>query len=476
MPWPRSLNLAATPAARNRGGSREHPFGLEGAWRPLVVALDADLAAAVREAGRGSPPGAVVEELLGRLLARDEVATIAMSDPEQPCRNGAAAEAAALASRYPGWAGLTFCAFDAVTDQLPFVVAEPDGRTTYSSVLFAAGNDRDLLVRAAHEAGADLLVSRRTTGSSSAGNSRVTAGQVNPAEAITVIGACLRSRAARFAVSPDAYPFGRRMTEWVLARELLPASWPLFSAAVFSSQARGDETTRRLSESAILRLARMFAPRDNMRRLSLMPANNDIIEESLAELDHLLMSAVGAFDALARLSHVLAGLDGSRRNAAWQHDKWVRKLSVAGPAFSDLVRLADPSGAMMRATGVLRLLRNSVHGESPQGLRHQAAGQTRGLIALPADEAQSLHDAIEGLGGPGAWGIEEIGGGTLVLEPGRFADRVVPVVAEHLDCLMASVPISQFQGVASSQVQTGPPTTSPFTPRERAELRLLYGF
>ncbi len=167
---------------------------------------------------------------------------------------------------------------------------------------------------AAFESGADVMVTNRPFLLS--GRWRMP-GQMtvcDPNDALAVVGLFLRLRSSFVAwATPEAGPimnFNRGVYFWVGTRALLPAGWRWFSYCVESDAGHPDAAMTLLAQSLFQRVARASRKRDSLMLHMSRRQDNDVAEDALTDLDHILVLLVGAFDVLARVAHRSASLSG----------------------------------------------------------------------------------------------------------------------------------------------------------------------
>jgi hypothetical protein len=269
------------------------------------------------------------------------------------------------------------------------------------------------------------------------------------------------------------HTMNRGLFFWVGTRELLPAAWRWFNACAQFSFAHGDNGLLLLGQSVLMRFARALQMRDQLHIALNTPQNNDIADDALSALDVVLLLLMGAVDAVARVVHRVLQISGSAR-LSWQHDQWLARVVAAAPQFAPLIGKGTRGAHAMT---VLRLLRNSVHGEAlrPIAVRDGWKPQ-RTLVGLPADEARDLLDAINALGGQPAWGVEELIPGQLHADPGILLEQLLPSIIDLVNGLLEATPVEQLPSVVIEDHHTKPPAEAPFDERARTSIRWQLGF
>jgi hypothetical protein len=278
-------------------------------------------------------------------------------------------------------------------------------------------------------------------------------------DALTVIGLYLRSQGS-FIVSRDpaggsTYTMNRGLFYWVGTRDLLPSGWRWFSACVQHSRAVGDDSLLLLGQSVLQRVQRTLQARDEINIALNKPQNNDTADEALSSLDVALLLLMGAVDATARVVHAVLGIDGGAYSAGWQNKRWLPNVTTAAP---DLAALFAPGTEDSHVLTILRLLRNSIHGEALPALAvGQGQRRDRTLVGLPAAERDELLAAFAALGGDAEWGVEQLIPGRFHADPGVLLEQLLPRVLHMLNRIMDEAPVEKLSGVNLAPGDSGPP-------------------
>jgi hypothetical protein len=228
-----------------------------------------------------------------------------------------------------------------------------------------------------------------------------------PTEALALAGLYLRSQQAfviwRGADGSGSFNMNEGLYYWVGTRELLPAAWRWFAACVRQSNATGDGTLLDLGESLLRRVQRALEARDRFHRAFNLPQNNDTASAVLSELDSILLLFMGAVDASARVAHLVLGIAGNPRNAGWQNNQqWLPRVAAAEPTLAGLFNAETVNN---HALTILRLMRNTVHGQMIRSITlHQAGHMLETAIMLPASDEATILSSMDALGGRGSWG------------------------------------------------------------------------
>jgi hypothetical protein len=149
-------------------------------------------------------------------------------------------------------------------------------------------------------------------------------------EAIALVGLFLRCR-GDFTVWPEyGLNYGRWGYYWGLTRELLPAAWRWFGACVQSRHHGGAERIQMLGQAALQRVDRALRCRDIVHIEVSKPDSRDAVGEALFHLNALLVALGGAFDAVARVAHIVYEMPLSElRLASWGKRAWIKDLRRA---------------------------------------------------------------------------------------------------------------------------------------------------
>lgn len=360
-------------------------------------------------------------------------------------------------------------------------LAEGYGKPLYGASLGAERERRraDAIAGfAAEAADSDLFITRRkllldqpfplTRGLASA----------EPEKALPIVGLYLRTQ-EEFIVARDpagrfAHTYNRGLFYWVAARDQLPAGWRWMSACVHADK---DNTLTWLAGSLHQRVQRALKARDRVHAALLVPQQNDTAEEALAELDVMLVSLMGAFDAAARVAHLVLGLaPDSIYKAAWQKQRWRRQWSILAPEL-DLAVTAGSVGHDVLA--VLRSLRNTVHGEALQPLAISESSISRRedtLVGLPVRERQVVLDSLDRLGGAATWGVRDLMQDRSHADIRVLVEHLLPASILVLNELLRLTPVERL-GVDTSGDAFSEPTgsDSPFAEQIRLRIRWQLG-
>lgn len=219
---------------------------------------------------------------------------------------------------------------------------------------------------------------------------------------------------------------------------LLPEQWR-WGAALGQE---GSDALAGLSSALRLRIVRALRTRDNFHRALNLPQERDAVRTVLMELDTLLVMLMGAVDASARFIHVLLAPGGRQHEVGWRRS-WRTRLTGQNRPLADLFDDGEPLADVLT---ILGRLRNTVHERAIE-----AVTRTNGLvqdapISLPAQSEQEILACMDNLGGQAAWGAGPGTGATVVIDPGRFVERLFPEVVRLLNTVMATTPSAYVHG------------------------------
>lgn len=278
-----------------------------------------------------------------------------------------------------------------------------------------------------------------------------------PGEAVAILGLYLRAQ-GQYQITRD-YGLDRGMFFWVAARDLLPAGWRWFSACVYSSHSQTDDSLMGLGGALLGRMDRALRARDQLFVALNQPQTSATSDDVAAALDMVVILLMACVDVTARVAHFALDLPGSERDAAWQRTSWVKDVRKQA---RDLAALVDTGAEHRDTLEVLRLLRNSVHGEALESSLVQHAGRgTECQIHVPRSDKEDVLAAVERRGGRSAWGVEDGFDGRLVLDAGVFVDRLVLGVVALLNDVMDGTPVHELDGLPGDVVLSqGPPEPS----------------
>ncbi|MBO2448667.1 hypothetical protein J4573_16315 [Actinomadura barringtoniae] len=357
------------------------------------------------------------------------------------------------------------------------------GSTSYSNLPpEAAAQQREadtLAVLVADQAHADIFITNRPYLFESKRHSYSNLTVCRPEEALALIGLYLRAQGER--VIPLAPVGGHYLRlegglySWVGARELLPSAWRWYTACVQHASAAGDDSLLYLGGSALQRVQRALEHRDNVHCSLNQIQDGVTLEAALSSFEVALILLLGAVDATARVAHTVLGISGKTRDAGWQSPGWLSKVGTSAPALAAIFA----SGTDEQCTlTILRLLRNTVHGEALRGMRVQSSSAERKtLFGIPRDDESILRASFAALGGEESWGVEQLHRG-FHADPGVLLEALFPRVIALLNLVMDETPVEHLSHVVLKPAHMLPPEDRPLGPfheRTRRSVRLQLG-
>lgn len=259
------------------------------------------------------------------------------------------------------------------------------------------------------------------------------------------------------------------------AAELLPEWWRWCAA---SSVAPSDASEFVNPNSVVERLSQALQCRDQL----LIAMNSDRLMHADVHLalDSCLLFLMAALDCAARYAHHALGLTTTSRQAGWQNEKWLKKVSHQAPGLPEVVA---PNTTGWATLELLKTLRNNVHSEGFGMASWREFGQDDQLaVALPRSNGDQLVRAIDLLGGAQHWEWRSLGRGAWHANPHSLVELLVPLVAELLNSLMAATPTDGLvgaRGLRSDECQPPthtPPHGEPFDEKHRQSVRWQLGY
>lgn len=279
-----------------------------------------------------------------------------------------------------------------------------------------------LLHRAGVVLEADLIVTSREWLLADRGLKRLE-GVFSPEEGLALMGLYLRWHELPVIIGGAVVRWAPVSMGRSAAFTALPAFERWNQAARAWHAATGDLTLENLNQTCLTRIARAFKFRDGVYGLSATMAEDEP-EEMLCELDSLLFSLVGAFDAAARAVDHILNLRTTGSQCGWQYTRrngWQSRLEEPAPELHGYTRSGTE---MQRLFEVLRWMRNSVH-YNALGLLHDDRSY---LVTIPLDTQEKLRELLrQSLAG---WDKESVG--IRVGPPGGVtASKWLPGTGRH---------------------------------------------
>ena len=372
---------------------------------------------------------------------------------------------------------------DEDNDFVPFVVRHRDGSELraipfYSQQLRGAVGEPADQVRSRLVSGIadELRVDALVTVNRALLGPRKQASRINAMpieEGLAAVGLYLRNRGEFPLSEPELIRFGVHLQLWAAVRSQLPAGWQWGSALVSHSQHIDRDGPTLLFGSLHERMVRLLRHRDQLHVSVNGQQDNDTARAATEALDYIMVNLVGAFDAAARAAHLATGLDPSRRHqAGWQKNRWRGDIEPSAPDLAGLFA-AGTSGAELFK--IIRLLRNTVHGDGLHPIGAHTGGRPRQtLVALPEDDAEDLHRSFTRLGGADEWGLVRLGDNGIHIEPRRLVERILPTAFDLLNDTLRLTPVHNLSGPQPNRINS-PPSDLAFGPGTRVRACLLLG-
>jgi hypothetical protein len=267
---------------------------------------------------------------------------------------------------------------------------------------------------------------------------------------------------------------------FILGRELTRAGWRWFAACNAHSRAVGDETASNLGQAALERFQRVLQIRDRLHAQAMIPSTRTVADELVFQFESLLLFLSAAFDATARVAHLVYFGD-DYEEAGWRRGGWQKQLATAEPSLAALVADGTEGGAVLK---LISRMRNTIHGEALRTVTLQAGGRPmENPVELDARNAAKTIADITLVGEqPAEWGLRTEPGRTY-LSADRYAEALLPHAVALLNELMAAIAVDRLQGVDPKDL-IGPPADVPspqpsshiFNWEIRRRVRRLGGF
>lgn len=254
-----------------------------------------------------------------------------------------------------------------------------------------------------------------------------------------------------------------------VARQMLPEvrRWLITCPGPESAWA---ESTNGLAEAVLQRFERALRARDRIHEQLMLPPDDNNIGEALFFFDVLLLSLLGAFDAVARVVHTVYKLTSSIQRANWssEHKKtaskvgWLYEVSLADAPLAALMFPHAPARDVVEMIGSLR---NTIHAQPLQHVGHLGHDLkvARYGVVLPEPATNKFVMAANRLGGKNGlsqWGLEFIAKNQLTIDPGTFVEQLTPASASALNALVAATKVERLVKGRRPAVKPIPPPTS----------------
>lgn len=296
-----------------------------------------------------------------------------------------------------------------------------------------------LIVLAAHEMQADLVITRRE----SLLRTELPMAQgitvVTPDDSLALVGHYLRCsgeflvwKGKTGKVSLDKGLFYR-----LAIHEHVPEIPQFLRSCVLVDQQHNSDSLTHLAGAVLQRLSRSLVQRDEVWKAANQPQDRNAAEEALSGLDSCLLFLMAAIDALSRIAHVALEIEGEPHLVGWQKRDWIKKVSKKIPELADLVREGSRGGHTLT---ILRLLRNAIHGEGLLPLAISAGGRAHDtVVGLPVQDTEKILDAVDSVGDRASWGLRELLPGRIHAHPGSLIEKLLPEVLALVNDLIGAM-------------------------------------
>lgn len=249
--------------------------------------------------------------------------------------------------------------------------------------------------------------------------------------------------------------YGRKwLFYWVGTRELLPEAWRWFSACLYHSKGINNDNLQLLAGSLLNRVCRALQSRDSVHLAINQPTYTDTIEDALNSLDNTLTLLMGAVDVSARVANYILNVTTTQSEVGWQKGRWYKQICKVDTNMKSLF----PNNSDNKNTlTILRLLRNSVHGEALQGIKTSLErNETNMLIGIPSDDVKEIIEAMDALGGKESWGFKPTIPGRNLIEPGVLLDKLFELAVNMLNEIMKVTPVEKLPNLDLNNITYEP--------------------
>ncbi len=270
--------------------------------------------------------------------------------------------------------------------------------------------------------------------------------------------------------------FNKGMYFWLATRAVLPESWRWFSHTLNSGGQGSIDDLGHTAQAAMQRVDRVLKTRDALRWHLTLRQNNDVADDALAQVDHILVDLVGAFDATARVAHRILGLPGEPQTVGWQKNRWLNQVRPLAPVLAAVVA---PHSMAADVFEVIRIMRNTVHGAGLQAIGlGDAGGRRKGTaVGLSAADTDLLKAVTQRRSWAPEWGLTEFTPDRVYLEPGAFIEHVVPTSIATINDLMRETPVEVLAtGVVANAEPPSDQLDDPFARRHSRSILYQLGF
>ena len=233
-------------------------------------------------------------------------------------------------------------------------------------------------------------------------------------DAVALAGLLLRIR-GNASLGTDLWPLRRGEPDfhWLLTRALTPSGWRWFSACVWYAHVPDGPVTEPqtpeeheradrkdaiigLGQTTLERLERVLQIRDRLHAQAKQRRTHTISDEMVFLFETLLLFLIAAFDAAARVAHIVyvddKYTDDRRTEASWRNPDWLKKLP------EELAACTAPGSRGQTTLTLIARLRNQIHGKAFSTHALSGSGQMEFLPHLGKKLAENLGAEIRELG------------------------------------------------------------------------------
>lgn len=297
--------------------------------------------------------------------------------------------------------------------------------------------ERDVLgAHIAHVARADLIVTDSPLLLSRPDGIVGRIPQVNPTDALALIGLYLRQRDSyltRRTSTPDTEVRADRSHYFrAAARGTIP-SLHRWRAMLDSQPHANGGSLALLGESFEHRVSRLLGQRDELLASLLIHQDTNTSFRAMEHLDAFLVNLTSALDVTCRAADRLAsdGIGGHPMGASWTR-KSGRRLRQEYPRLTEL--FDEPAIALIN---VVSDLRNTTHAEMLVPEKERGPGRSGiTLVAFRPRVVASFESNIAALGELDEWGAA-VDGLDVRIDPRRFIGKALPLMLEIFEGLLS---------------------------------------
>ena len=124
-----------------------------------------------------------------------------------------------------------------------------------------------------------------------------------------------------------------------------------------------------------------------------------------------------------------------------------------------LAALFDDGTSLTHTLTILRLLRNTVHGQMMRKITVQSSARLRETTtSLPDRDGATILSSMDALGGRAAWGVRPAATGASLIDPARFVEPLFPNVLALLNRVMEETPAERLNHVRLTSAHSQPPS------------------